>query len=134
MLGKYIYDIPEGDIRAKPKSRNYKMNIYDENINGYIDEIEAMRQVIFKILSTERYEFLIYSWDYGIELEDLFGMPITYVCPELKRRISEALLQDSRIESVDGFIFDTSKAGIVAIDFVAHTIYGDIDIEKEVFM
>ena len=47
----------------------------------------------------------MYSWDYGVELADLFGEPVSYVCPELERRITEALLQDGRIEGVDGFSF-----------------------------
>ncbi len=113
-------------------SKNYEMNIYDEKISGFVDEIEAMRQVIFKILNTERYKFLIYSWNYGIELEDLFGKPKSYVCSEIKRRITEALIIDDRIESVDGFVFDTSKSGVVAVDFVAHTIYGVVAFGKEV--
>lgn len=61
------------------------------------DGREAMEQVIYKILNTERYRYVVYSWNYGIELMDLFGMPADYVCPVLEKRISEALLQDDRI-------------------------------------
>ena len=75
-------------------------------IREYIDGLEAVKQSIFKIIMTERYQYIMYSWNYGIELVDLFGEPISYVCPELKRRISEALLWDDRIKGVDNFIFD----------------------------
>ena len=83
------------------------------------------------ILNIERYEHLIYSWDYGIELIDLFGQPIPFVLPELKRRITEALTQDSRIQSVDAFSFETNK-GKVHASFTVNTIFGDIEAEKVV--
>lgn len=117
-------------IKQQP-SKTYKIDLDKSKIKGYIDEIEAIKQSIYKILNTERYKYLIYSWNYGIELEDLFGEPIPYVYSELKRRISEALTQDDRIESVDAFSF-TNKKGVVSATFTVHTIYGDVDAEKEV--
>ena len=74
----------------KQPSKNYKLNVDYNNIRGVCDNLEAMKQVIYKILNTERYEHIIYSWNYGIELLDLFGEPISYVLPELKRRITTA--------------------------------------------
>lgn len=113
-------------------SLNYKMIIDNETIINKCDQLEAMKQVIYKILNTERYQHLIYSWNYGIELEDLFGQPVYYVVPELERRIIEALTQDDRIESVTYFEFDTSKRGTVAVKFTANTIFGDVEAEKVV--
>ena len=113
-------------------SKNYKMYFEQEVINGYRDELEAMKQVIFKILNTERYQYIIYSWDYGIELQDLFGEPVSYVCPELERRITEAILQDDRIEYVDSFYFDITQKRKVHVTFVVHTMFGDVDAEKVV--
>ena len=74
----------------------------------------------------------MYSGNYGIELLDLYGEPITYVCPELERRITEALTWDERIESVDDFEFDTSKKGEILVTFIAHTVYGDVAAERTV--
>lgn len=113
-------------------SKNYKMHIGSNIVNGDVNEKNAMQQVIYKILSTERYEHVIYSSNYGITLKDLIGMPINYVTVELEVRISSALMQDNRIKSVDSFLFDTSKRGVVAVQFIAHTIFGDVDIEKVV--
>ncbi len=118
-------------IETEP-SKNYKMKIEQETINGYVNELEAMKQVAYKILNTERYEYIIYSWNYGIELKDLYGEPTNYVCAELSRRITEALIQDDRIDSVDNFEFDTSKKGIIVTNFIIHTIYGDLSSEKVV--
>lgn len=113
-------------------SKTYKLHIEKNIISGTCDEQEAMIQAIYKILNTERYQYIIYSWNYGIELEDLYGEPITYVIPELQRRVEEALLQDDRITAVDDFEFDTSKKGEVKATFTVHTIFGDIEAEKVV--
>ena len=107
-------------------TETYKLNIEKDRVIGYTDELEAMKQAIYKIINTERYDYLIYSWNYGIELNDLFGEPIPYVYSEIKRRIIEALTQDTRIESVDAFSFEQIKRGEVFVKFTAHTIYGDV--------
>lgn len=113
-------------------SENYRMFFTEKFINGHVDKLEAMHQVIYKILNTERYQYIIYSWDYGIETLDLYGEPISYVCPEIERRIIEALIQDDRIESVDNFEFDYSKKGKLLVTFSVHTIYGDLEEERAV--
>lgn len=118
-------------IVAQP-SKTYRMDLVNDRISGTIDSHEAMEQAIYKILNTERYRYLIYSWNYGSELQELFGMPVTYVCPELERRITEALTWDKRITEVTDFSFDTSILGTVKAYFTAHTVFGDVKAQKEV--
>lgn len=117
-------------IEEQP-SKTYKMHLDKSIILGYADKQDAMVQVIFNILNTERYQYVIYSWNYGIELIDLYGQPVSYVIPELKRRITEALTWDERIISVDNFSFDANK-GKITCNFTVHTIFGDIETEKVV--
>jgi len=117
-------------IEEQP-SRTYKMHLNETIIIGHTDQQDAMVQVVFNILNTERYQYIIYSWNYGIELIDLYGQPVSYVIPELKRRITEALTWDERIISVDNFSFDTNK-GKITCNFTVHTIFGDIETEKVV--
>ncbi len=112
-------------------SHTYKLDLDNSTIAGYVDDLEAMKQAIYLILNIERYEYLIYSWNYGIELNDLYGQPIPFVLPELKRRITEALVQDSRILGVDNFSFETNK-GKVHATFTVHTIFGDVEAERVV--
>ena len=118
------------EVEQQP-SKTYKLNTDKNTIINYTDELEALKQAIYLILSIERYEYLIYSWNYGIELKDLFGQPISFVLSELKRRIKEALTQDERILSVDAFSFEVNKRK-VHITFTAHTIFGDVEAEREV--
>lgn len=119
------------EIEEQP-SKTYRMHIEKELINGHCDEQKAMEQAIYKILNTERYQYIIYSWDYGIETLDLYGEPVTYVCPELQRRIIEALTQDTRILSVDAFSFDVSEKRKIHTTFIVSTIFGDLEAEKVV--
>lgn len=110
----------------------YKLDKDQVKVIGTAEELEAIRQAVYKILQTERYEYPIYSGDYGIEIKDLYGQPVSYVCPELERRITEALLWDSRIQGVDNFSFDTSAKGSVSVSFTVTTVFGKINAEKEV--
>lgn len=119
------------EIETLP-SKTYMLQIEKDTINGSCDNQEAMKQAIYKILNTERYQYIIYSWNYGIQLLDLYGEPVTYVCPELERRITDALSVDDRILSCDNFEFDTSKKGSVLVTFTASTTFGDVKIEKAV--
>lgn len=113
-------------------TKTYAMQLDGDRIRGKTDEKKAMEQAIYKILLTERYQYLIYSWSYGIELKDLFGKPIPYCCVELERRIKEALLQDTRITNVYNFNFETPEVETILVRFIADTIFGEIDIAKEV--
>lgn len=113
-------------------TKTHAMLIGEGHITGFTDGQEAMKQAIYKILNTERYEYVMYSWNYGIELKDLFGEPVSYVIPELERRIREALLWDSRITAVDGFEFEVPKKDTVHVTFTAHTVYGNVEAEREV--
>lgn len=119
------------EIEEQP-SKTYNMDLNGASVRGFCDELDAMKQTVFRILSTERYQYIIYSWNYGIETLDLYGQPVTYVCPELERRIEEALLTDSRIQRVADFEHDTSVKGVIHITFTVYTLYGEFSAEKEV--
>lgn len=92
----------------------------------------ALEQAIYKILMTERYQYPIYSWNYGFELQDLYGKPFDYALPELKRRIREALIQDDRITEVDQFQFEPQERNSLLVTFVVHSIYGELKTIQEV--
>lgn len=119
------------EIEKQP-THTYRMNLSTDAVRGYTDGKEAIKQAIYKILNTERYQYIMYSWNYGVELLDLYGEPVSYVCPELERRIREALVWDDRIESVDNFEFNISKKGEINVSFTAHTVFGDVAAEKVV--
>lgn len=111
--------------------KTFNINFNSNRIDGFVDGIDAIKQAIHLILSTERYEHLIHSWNYGIELLDLYGKPLPYVMSELKRRITEALLQDSRIEKVTDFEF-VKNGKRLCTTFTVVTTIGNIPTDLEV--
>nr|DAZ07867.1 MAG TPA: Protein of unknown function (DUF2634) [Caudoviricetes sp.] len=114
-------------------NKTYQMQIDDDRINGIITgNLEAIEQAVYKILNTERYQYLIYSWNYGVELADLFGKPIPFVLPEIPRRIKEALTQDDRITDVTNFDLNYDKSGSILAKFTVVTVYGNLQEQKEV--
>ena len=120
------------DIEIVERASNTFYLDTDRNIVfGFTDGREAVKQAIYLILSIERYQYVILPWSYGVEFTDLFGMPISWVIPEAQRRIEEALLQDTRIKAVDNFDFDVGKR-VLLVRFTAHTVFGDIDFDREV--
>ena len=124
-------DIKNLEVVKQP-SLQHKMNLSDSFIAGKCDGKEGLKQAVYKILSTERYENVIYSRNYGVELKDLFGQPVKTVIATIESRIKEALLQDDRITDVDSFIFDTSQKHKVSVTFTVHSELGDFKVLKEV--
>ena len=118
-------------IPVETPTRTFRARWSLGQIAGRTDGLEAMKQAIYIILNVERYKYIIHSWNFGIELADLFGKPIPFVIPELKRRITEALLWDKRIKAVSDFSFEVRR-GVVKTTFTATTIFGDVRAEKAV--
>lgn len=128
----YLEDDMQDTITVTEEpSKTFYIDFINNKVVGTVDGLEAVKQAVFLILNTERYENMVYDWDYGFETQDLIGMPVGYVYPELKRRIEEALTQDDRIESVDAFSFDKSGS-TVSVTFTVTTTQGDFETEAEV--
>ena len=117
-------------IQTQP-SKTYRLNVDTQTIVGFCDDRKAIEQAIYLILNTERFEWVIYSWNYGSELQGLFGKPIPYVVSEIQRRIKEALLQDDRINGIENFIV-TRNGNKLLVSFDVSTIKGVISFSKEV--
>lgn len=118
-------------VKSQP-SKTHEMRIESNRIIGTTDGLDAVKQAVFKILNTERYQYIIYSWNYGVELMDLYGKEVDFICSELQRRITDALMVDDRIIGVDGFEFDTSIRHAVICRFTVHSVFGNFENEKVV--
>lgn len=112
-------------------SKTFRMCHDPEVITGAIDQIQAVEQAVFLILNVERYQWLIYSWNYGVELHGLIGKPVDFCLPEIERRVREALLQDDRITAVQGFEFEVNKKQVLTT-FTVISIFGAINTEMVV--
>ena len=114
-------------------TKTYYLDLENNRIIGFCDGIEAMKQTIYCILNTERFENLIYSWNYGVEIKNLIGENESYVIVELERLITEALTEDDRITDVSDFKFEIIKNNII-VTFNVTTNVGNITSEKVVAM
>jgi len=70
-------------------------------IVGDADGIEAMQQVVYHILMTERYAYAIYDKNYGVELRQYLGRGFAYLATTIQDTLRDALLQDDRISAVN---------------------------------
>ena len=117
-------------------NETYKIQLLDEGVDyikGKVDDLDSVKQAIYLILNTERYNYNIYSWNYGVELVDLIGQPLPYVTVILPKRIEDALLQDDRIKGVQDFTFKRDKNKLYTT-FTVVTTLGDIPSELEVII
>ena len=131
MIPQVQDDLRRDFIVTELPGRTFRMNHDTKTITESIDQIEAVEQAVFLILNVERYEWLIYSWNYGVELKSLIGKPVDYCIPEIERRVKEALLQDDRITAVDNFQFEVNGKSVL-VSFTVVSIFGSISTELEV--
>lgn len=113
--------------RVYYESNTYKL--HSDKIQGFCDELESVKQFIEKLFKTQKNEYFIYP-DYGIDFKSLIGEERAYVRAELKRMISEALLEDERILDVSNFNF-SFDLDTCTCTFLVSSIYGDLEMRKE---
>ena len=129
MIPNSRIDVTLSTSQTVEPSKTYRIN--HNKIQGFIDEAEAVGQAVEKVLNTEKYEYPIYSFSYGIELESLIGKDKLYVQMELVRRIKECLMGDERITGVENFEF-TINGDRILCTFDVRSIYGTSSTVKEV--
>lgn len=117
-------------LNGRPTTRTYQLDLENKRLGRRIAEnAEAINQAIFILLSVERFDYKIHSYDYGVELEELIGKRRGYVEADIRRRLNEALMQDDRITGTTDFRFSTDRES-VTVEFTVQTIFGNISIER----
>lgn len=135
MIPKIEIDIE--NVKEKSfNSKTYYINFQSKKIEGFlIDEIECLKQAIYLMLNTEKYEYPIYK-EYGFRFNDLINSEKEYFLAEIRPRIEECLLQDDRIQqvlSVDVKQKENSKDSfIVSVKILSNLKNDIIEVEKEV--
>ena len=89
---------------------------------------EGVKVWIYKAIKTNRYEFEIYTWDYGSEIESLIGkgFQIGFIKSETKRYIEEALSVNPYITKINKIDVDF-KTDILTAYVDLETIYGRLN-------
>ncbi len=123
--------IGEVEVIQSQPSLTYGIDFSRGEIGGQVDGLIALEQAIYLILSTERFQYAIHSWNYGVSLNDMIGSASEVVYLDIEQEIKEALMTDDRIQDVTAFKFSRLKEN-VSVTFTVKTIYGDIQAEREV--
>lgn len=101
--------------------------------NGFGEDKEALKIWVHFALKTERYKYLIYSWYYGNEANNLIGKKTTkgLFNSEVKRYIEECLLVNENITGISDLkiVRDGSK---IIVDFTVLTIFGEVSINENI--
>lgn len=112
-------------------SLTWKLDTVKDRIVGRLDGLEAVKQAAYKILLTPRFQHLIYTVNYGSELEQLIGTNPIFVQSEINRMIGEALTQDNRISSIQN-LQTAAKGDGLSVKFTVISSYGSFDMSQEV--
>lgn len=120
-VGKsFLFDFSKGDF-----------SVTDGKLQE-INNIEALKLWIEKVLRTEKFKFGIYEGtDYGItDIKELLvsGFPLQFIQAEIEREVKETLLKNNQIKYVGNFKFEYNRR-LLTVKFDCSTIYGQIESE-----
>lgn len=127
--GGELINTPVEDVEQP--SRTYRLDFNKNRIVGMIDGLDAIKQAVYKIMQTERFKYLIYSFAYGHELKTLIGSNPAFVKSEVTRMLQEAFIQDNRITGIED-VQVTHENENMTVDFTVVTQYRAFQVSQEV--
>lgn len=113
-------------------SLTYKLDLDNKRIIGKTNNSDAVLQAVEKILSTDKYAYDIYDWNYGNEILKLVGKEFNYIKVKLPQIIEEALLQDDRIKEITDLVIEQKSIDTVFVSFNVVSIFSTINYTMEV--
>ena len=95
---------------------------------------DAWAEWCVKAMATERYNYLVYSHEYGEEIDTLLGqsMPHEVVESEIRRMTKECLLLDKRTASIDNFQFEWINDGVIFSCQITNTLGDSLILTRKV--
>ena len=110
--------------------KEYELDFAAGQLTGKVLEgKEALKVWIYKTLLTKRYKHIIYSWDYGQDLEEIIGQGYEkgLIRSEVERRIKNCLLVHPHIKECKNFDIKLQQDQL-HVDFTVNTTYGEVNI------
>ena len=95
-----------------------------------VEGVEALKIWIYKAIKISRFEYDIYSWDYGCEVNTLLGQSYYskgHIESESKRYIREAVSTNPYIKSINFKNISFSDDKLNA-EFEVDSVYGEVNI------
>lgn len=97
--------------------------------NKITEGLEALKIWIYKALSTPRYKYFAYSWDYGNEFEELIGRGYSteVLKSEVERILKEALSINSHIKYISNIETEITN-DVLKVNFLVTSDLGEVRI------
>lgn len=111
--------------------RDFEIDFRTMKMTGRIVEgLDAIEMWVQLALRTKRYEWLIFSWDYGEEYTELIGYSYTkeYLDSEVERCITECVTQHPYITGIQDLTVTVEKDKL-HIEFTLITDFGEVEID-----
>ena len=112
--------------------RDFRIDFDSGRIAGPTDGISALRQAIRLRLLTERGTFPIYSARYGLPFRLFSQLRGEVYFIQIKNYITDTLLRDGRINTVDSFEFSRADDASVHVSFRVLTQESEFREETEI--
>lgn len=113
-------------------TRTYKVDTFNRRIIGTTDGEPAIEQAILKNLDTERYSYVIYSPNYGMEFIKYIGKDLDFIKADLQKTLEECLLVDNRVYAITDLEVEAIDIDKLKINFTVETLEGVLNITKEI--
>lgn len=110
-----IESFDESSLDSKQPVKTYKLDLDTGEVYAvYVDENEAIGQAIVKAVLTTRDRYLIYTSEYGSELEYLLGKSYSdeYLNMEVYRLIDECLADYDRVAKLESVKVERTSDGL----------------------
>lgn len=126
----FPFDIEDDEIEPavgeKKEPADYEVDFLTGKLTGRVlTGLDAIKQWVRIVLSTDRYYFPQYSWEHGAELSSLIGKSYddAYIKSEAKRMIEDAIMVDGNILGIENLEYSIEK-DVLKISFILNTVYG----------
>lgn len=111
--------------------RDFEIDFSTMRMTGRIVEgLDAIEMWVQMALRTKRYEWLIYSWDFGEEYTELLGYSYTqeYLDSEVERLITECVTQHPYVTGIEDLNVEVEQEKL-HITFTLITDLGEVEID-----
>jgi len=141
MLPQSNIDLSQGVVFQDQPSLTWIADPVTNRLRGWGDNYEAVRQAVEIIVNVERFKWQIYTPNFGTDYDSLLQsvlggkwkiLILWYVAAyrvqrfgELRRRLEDAFLPDSRILGIKDYTY-TFRDVCLTVTFTARTVFGDV--------
>lgn len=107
---------------------SYPSNTYlvqNNRIIGMGDNYEAVKQAVEIIFSVERFQWQIYTPNFGTDYRGVIGITPQVAANILRKRVEDAIKADERMTGITDYTWDVNGDSLT-VSFTVNTVYGTV--------